>query len=886
MPGDDASLQRPITLKTPDGAFIPLRDAAFEVRVDGPRVTTEVTVRFHNGTGRTVEADLVLPLPPFASVKGFQARWGQHALDGRVQGRTQAAATYTHAVSQGHAAALGEGEGEDLARLRLAPIEADAEVLVTLTILHGALATMEGHRVVVPLTYMPRYVEDAGALTPTEAAALDRARPATSEARATVRMLVRGVEPAQVRCASHTTQTAPARRGVELRIEGAALDRDVIVEVLDRPAGDAPGVSLRVCRAVGADALGACALATVTPPAFADEGATTPRTVLFLVDRSGSMGGRPMEAARRAVRGSLRALGPDDRFNILAFDDRVEAFARTAVPFSDETLRAADAFADALDARGGTEASQALQAVMTDTPKGAATTWKGAVPADDRARLRLVVFMTDGNVAGAAGVLRAARTALRDTRVHVLGIGDSVNHALLGEIAALGGGTYTPVSTDEDLERALTHLKNAFYAPVWTSVTARLLRQGEALDLPALEPPTPWDLFARAPLTFAWRGALEPGDALRLEGRAPDGSARAVTVALDEALDDDEAPARWAAMRARRLTYRFDAEDDAALEALGVAYGFVTRRTSLVAVDPNPSGVRVEASVSVSLPMPGNVAEELERGFGGSAMRTQAGLAPPGAVYAVASMAMPTPSSVPMGPPVGGAGGAKKKAAKGGLLGRAMQKVSDVFSGSAPEADEAGAAMDFMPAELADDSDDAPMLGAPPAPPPAPAPRARAASAAPGGAPRREAVAPTPTFPADDAAALRALLLQQRADGTFGDVGTTLAAVAALVSRGHTHREGDFRAELKRTLATLRGRIAGLQGDEAVWASLAVSLLVVAHGGAPEGLSGSLEAAVRGVSLGDARGLRAAVAAALAAAPGGWETHSLAAAVRVRFLTP
>jgi Ca-activated chloride channel family protein len=883
MPSDDASLQRPITLKTPDGAFIPLRDAAFEVRVDGPRVTTEVTVRFHNGTGRTVEADLVLPLPPFASVKGFQARWGQHALDGRVQGRTQAAATYAHAVSHGHAAALGEGEGEDLARLRLAPIEADAEVLVTLTILHGALATMEGHRVVVPLTYMPRYVEDAGALTPTEAAALDRARPATSEARATVRMLVRGVEPAQVRCASHKTQTAPARRGVELRIEGAALDRDVIVEVLDRPAGDAPGVSLRVCRTVGADGLGACALATVTPPAFADEGATTPRTVLFLVDRSGSMGGRPMEAARRAVRGSLRALGPDDRFNILAFDDRVEAFARTAVPFNDETLRAADAYADALDARGGTEASQALQAVMTDTPKGAATTWKGAVPADDRARLRLVVFMTDGDVAGAAGVLRAAQTALRDTRVHVLGIGDSVNHALLGEIAALGGGTYTPVSTDEDLERALTHLKNAFYAPVWTSVTARLLRQGDTLDLPALEPPTPWDLFARAPLTFAWRGALEPGDVLRLEGRAPDGSQRAVTVVLDEALDDDEAPARWAAMRARRLTYRFDAEDDAALEALGVAYGFVTRRTSLVAVDPSPSGARVEASVSVSLPMPGNVVEELERGFGGGATLTQSGMAPPGAVYAVASMAMPSPA------PMGGAGGPKKKAAKGGLLGRAMQKVSDMFGGAdPPEAEEAGAAMDFMSAELADDSDDsddAPMLGAPPAPPPAPAPRARAAPAAPGGAPRREAVAPTPTFPTDDAAALRALLLQQRADGTFGDVGTTLAAVAALVSRGHTHREGDFRAELKRTLATLRGRVAGLSGDEAVWTSLAVSLLVAAHGGAPEGLSGSLEVAAQAVSLGDARSLRTAVVAALAAAPKGWDTHALAAAVRVRFFT-
>ena len=80
-------------------------------------------------------------------------------------------------------------------------------------------------------------------------------------------------------------------------------------------------------------------------------------------------------------------------------------------------------------------------------------------------------------------------------------------------------------------------------------------------------------------------------------------------------------------------------------------------------------------------------------------------------------------------------------------------------------------------------------------------------------------------------------------------------------------------------------RIVDSEINEAVWTSLAVSLLVAAHGGAPEGLSGSLEVAAQAVSLGDARSLRTAVVAALAAAPKGWDTHALAAAVRVRFFT-
>jgi hypothetical protein len=118
----------------------------------------------------------------------------------------------------------------------------------------------------------------------------------------------------------------------------------------------------------------------------------------------------------------------------------------------------------------------------------------------------------------------------------------------------------------------------------------------------------------------------------------------------------------------------------------------------------------------------------------------------------------------------------------------------------------------------------------------------------------------------------------------FGDVASTLASVAALVSRGHTHREGDFRAELKRTLATLRGRVAGAQGDEAVWIRLAIALLAVPHGAAPEGLDATLDALARGLAFGDPNALRQRVIALLNAAPAGWDVGP-AGVVRARFLS-
>jgi hypothetical protein len=141
-------------------------------------------------------------------------------------------------------------------------------------------------------------------------------------------------------------------------------------------------------------------------------------------------------------------------------------------------------------------------------------------------------------------------------------------------------------------------------APLWTGVTAELLRSGEAVALAELEPAPRLDLYAARPITFAWRGETRPGDVLVLRGVAPGGAVREQRLPVADAREDADAHARWAAMRAHRLTYRFAPEDDAALEALGRCYGLVTRRTALVAVDPSEPGRVVEATVPVSFPLP------------------------------------------------------------------------------------------------------------------------------------------------------------------------------------------------------------------------------------------------------------------------------------------
>ena len=325
MRAEGPGITRTVRLVEPSsGAFLAVRGLSVEAAVDGPLCRTDLRITFNNDLGRTLEGDLVFPLPPFSALCELQVRVGKRTIVGKVRPRERAQAEYHRAVQAGQTAALGETEGEDLARLRIAPIESGEDVEVSLSLLHTLLPIADGHRLVLPLTYMPRYVESEQAQKPTERAAVERQRPLTLKARAEVKIVVRkGPVPLKVRCTSHSVQAQDQGGVMKIELTGVPLDRDLQLELVDRQQGDLPTTWVRHDPGDGRDGQGPTTAVAVVPPAFAEEGVTVARTILLLVDRSGSMDGDPMRSAIRAVKGCLRALGPADRFNLIAFNDKI-----------------------------------------------------------------------------------------------------------------------------------------------------------------------------------------------------------------------------------------------------------------------------------------------------------------------------------------------------------------------------------------------------------------------------------------------------------------------------------------------------------------------------------------------------------------------------------
>ncbi len=188
---------------------------------------------------------------------------------------------------------------------------------------------------------------------------------------------------------------------------------------------------------------------------------SVPKTVVFVLDRSGSMSGRKIEQARRALRFMLEQLKPADTFNIVVYDSSVEAFRPELQRADKKTLRAARDFVEGIDAGGSTNIDAALQTALRMLT--------------DSSRPSYVLFLTDGlPTTGERNELRIAENAKRANRVRArlfcFGVGYDVNSRLLDRLASTNRGRSVYVRPNEDIEESIARVARALADPVLTDL--------------------------------------------------------------------------------------------------------------------------------------------------------------------------------------------------------------------------------------------------------------------------------------------------------------------------------------------------------------------------------------------------------------------------------
>lgn len=418
------------------GPSVEVRGVRARIVIREHVATTELTFDLANPSSRRLEAELLVPVPPGAILKGFTFQGSAAEVQMQILPRDEARRIYDGIVRRAQDPALLEFVGLNLLQSSVFPVEPRGSQKVQVT--YEQLLERNDNRV----DYF-----------------LPRSQSIEYRVPWKIDLLVESSEKISTSYSpSHDIEThrlGPGKKQVSVR------GKDVL------QAG-----SFRFSYLLERGELTASLLAYPDPsvgggyfllmaglPVEIDREAAggLKREVTLVLDRSGSMSGEKLDQVKAAALQVIEGLDEGESFNLLVYNESVDVFSSTSVVKSRETTVRARRYLETVRARGGTNIHDALVEALGRKPR------EGTLP--------IVLFLTDGlPTMGQTneGAIRelASRHNPHGRRIFTFGVGADVNTPLLEALAFSSRGVTTYVAPDEDVEVQVADVFRRLSGPI------------------------------------------------------------------------------------------------------------------------------------------------------------------------------------------------------------------------------------------------------------------------------------------------------------------------------------------------------------------------------------------------------------------------------------
>ncbi|AGS22796.1 marine proteobacterial sortase target protein [Rhizobium etli] len=580
------------------------------IDVSGPIARVKVTQRFQNPSQGWVEGTYVFPLPDNSAVDALKMQIGDRFIEGQIKPRQEAREIYEQAKAEGKKTALLEQQRPNIFTNQVANIGPGEEIVVQIEYQQTVHQSGGEFSLRFPMVVAPRYNpapivqtvdfnNGAGFAIPRdpvqnrekiEAPVLDPRENARINPVSLTVNLKAGFPLGEVKSSFHDVdigQDGDQAKTISLKGDAVPADKDFELTWKAAP-GKAPSAGLFREAIDGKTYL----LAFVTPPTAPDAAAPSKREVVFVIDNSGSMSGQSIEQARQSLALAISRLNPNDRFNVIRFDDTMTDYFKGLVAATPDNREKAVAYVRSLTADGGTEMLPALE----DALRSQGPVASGA--------LRQVVFLTDGAIGNEQQLFQEITANRGDARVFTVGIGSAPNTYFMTKAAEVGRGTFTQIGSTDQVASRMSELFAKLQNPAMTDIAASF----EGIEAEDITPNPMPDLYSGEPVVLT---AELPQDKaagrLQIVGKTGDQPWR-VEMDIANAAVGSGISKLWARRKIDDLEARaYERQDPAALdkdiEAVALAHHLVSRVTSLVAVDVTPSRPANEPLGSAKLPL-------------------------------------------------------------------------------------------------------------------------------------------------------------------------------------------------------------------------------------------------------------------------------------------
>jgi Ca-activated chloride channel family protein len=314
------------------------------------------------------------------------------------------------------------------------------------------------------------------------------------------------------------------------------------------------------------------------------------KDVVFVLDTSGSMAGKKLGQAKKALQFCIENLNDGDRFELLRFSTEVEPLFDKLVEANRDNRARADEFVKGLKPIGATAIDDALRkALALQTAKAASEDSRASV-----GRPLVIIFLTDGRpTIGVTDEQQIVSNVKKEsdghTRIFCFGIGTDVNTHLLDKITEETRAFSQYVLPEEDLEVKVSNFFSKIKEPVLANPSLKLT--GDIRTSKLYPSPLP-DLFKGEQLVLVGRYTGHGDSAVFIEGSVNSASRKFSYESKfpEESAENDFIPRLWAT---RRVGYLLDeirlhgenSELRDEVTELARKYGIVTPYTAYLIIE-------------------------------------------------------------------------------------------------------------------------------------------------------------------------------------------------------------------------------------------------------------------------------------------------------------
>ncbi|MBU1429870.1 AgmX/PglI C-terminal domain-containing protein [Myxococcota bacterium] len=600
---------------------LPLKHTKVLAELVGDLARVEVRQIYDNPLPEPIEAIYVFPLPENSAVDDMEIRIEDRIIRAEIQKRAQARATYEAAKAAGHTAALLEQERPNVFTQSIANLAPGKQIEIKINYVQRLTYEAGEYEFAFPMVVGPRFipgaakgkkgtgwsmdtdeVSDASRITPPIAGGGER----TGHDIELEVVVDTGLPLVDLETPTHEVD-ARVDDGVlhvKLKESEKLPNRDFVMRY--RLEGENARATLQTHKKgdTGYFSL------LIEPPKLNVKKLVGDRELIFVVDISGSMHGRPLSLCKAAMREAISKLQPADTFNIYTFSGITAKAFPTPRPANDTNIKQALDFILKAQAGGGTRLGDAVKEALS--------------PEVEAGRNRYVFFLTDGYVgnengifSGAQALVQALKAKGQKARVFGFGAGSSTNRHLIDGLAKSGDGLAVYATNREDPTRAV----DQFYGYIDHTVLKDIVIDWGDLKVDSVQPAPMPSLFATRPLVLSGRYTQAGEGTIYIRAKHDD---KPYTLPIKIKLPQEEAAHEalatlWA--RAQIEAHErvlWDGHDQKVVNAiteLGLAHRIVTAYTSFVAVDQS---TKVKGQARTVL-QPGEAPEDVNMAMAGPA---------------------------------------------------------------------------------------------------------------------------------------------------------------------------------------------------------------------------------------------------------------------------